>query len=915
MDRQQLQQDSNEAFISQGLIQSSSYPNVTHKKTKGTLILTEDALTFYPSSSSSCTSGSEATTTAPAMEKETVERVPPSIGTGSSSLDDKRKVRHSWMAIGKHQVSPASHPRHLLKILWKIPSVGSGSGSGSGSSSGGFATFQFSSRLELERIRKDVSDRLMVARKLHALNTRSSGTVSSSTTSTSIGGIQQSVHPSVQQQQQQQQQSRKRKLQDITMQGNAGMSPNKPLLAETTSGSSSSSSSSATIPKASSSSSSSLWTCSSQKFTTLLPSEFCVTCSSILASDRNVRTQHLLLTCPVDESEHDATGGTGTNTTTGLLQEQDFWSTHSTKVSHQSAKILGCLSQGIPSAMKSSLDIQLTSHHHQSVSKPIKLGVEEMRQIFIMYPTVHEAYEEKVPLELSEEQFWRKYLESEYFHRDRGRIGCSAKPVEIGGNGQQQQQQQQLQMQQQESSARDGSSQSQQGGELETGGGGGGGVEKKTMLQEEVETKKAAKEREESARLGAASSNDIFSRKEMELKRKKELGMKNPSQQSQSQQLQSQQPQKLAVGQFDLMATAHTERGSKLLLGSTNDLHPFDDRGKKVIEKYNRHWVMVLNPNDASAGCDLKALAKKSVQYALENDDDAKVHGGFGKEMQRLVGFASADDDHVDHVKGIGRKRLNQRHNNDDDDDEDENEYDSEEPVLFEELNLRNVNVYSGNSQSATCNGKKNDPKDAMLAQFAIDPIKALIAPILETKQGSSQHPSMTSHMHHDNYHHVRNAFPDPKFGRDLLMALTKHMVLDSMNDKDTAKMTKSLPQEFRKRLTSYTRRANELLRHFFALRHVILQEKKRNSQNETTAATTTTTTILSQYSHKLKRIVQGLEDVYREMESMRKDLPQTDLGEKMRKMCLPIMDQLDWAFKLNHDSSGSGGGFVTVND
>ena len=32
-----------------------------------------------------------------------------------------------------------------------------------------------------------------------------------------------------------------------------------------------------------------------------------------------------------------------------------------------------------------------------------------------MYPAVHRAYEEKVPLELSEEQFWRKYLESEYF--------------------------------------------------------------------------------------------------------------------------------------------------------------------------------------------------------------------------------------------------------------------------------------------------------------------------------------------------------------------------------------------------------------------------------------------------------------------------------------------------------------------
>lgn len=50
-----------------------------------------------------------------------------------------------------------------------------------------------------------------------------------------------------------------------------------------------------------------------------------------------------------------------------------------------------------------------------------------MKQIFILYPAVHATYEEKVPLELSEELFWRKYLESEYFHRDRGKIGMSAR--------------------------------------------------------------------------------------------------------------------------------------------------------------------------------------------------------------------------------------------------------------------------------------------------------------------------------------------------------------------------------------------------------------------------------------------------------------------------------------------------------
>jgi len=48
-------------------------------------------------------------------------------------------------------------------------------------------------------------------------------------------------------------------------------------------------------------------------------------------------------------------------------------------------------------------------------------------------------------------------------------------------------------------------------------------------------------------------------------------------------------------------------------------------------------------------------------------------------------------------------------------------------------------------------------------------------------------------------------------------------------------------------------------------------------------------------------------------MEIIRKGLPLSKSGEIMRKMCLPIMHQLDYAFKLNRDGAGGGGGFVTV--
>jgi hypothetical protein len=51
-------------------------------------------------------------------------------------------------------------------------------------------------------------------------------------------------------------------------------------------------------------------------------------------------------------------------------------------------------------------------------------------------------------------------------------------------------------------------------------------------------------------------------------------------------------------------------------------------------------------------------------------------------------------------------------------------------------------------------------------------------------------------------------------------------------------------------------------------------------------------------------------------MEKVRKELPQNEDGEMMRKMCLPIMDQLDCAFKLHRETASgasSSGGFVDV--
>ncbi len=66
-----------------------------------------------------------------------------------------------------------------------------------------------------------------------------------------------------------------------------------------------------------------------------------------------------------------------------------------------------------------------------------------------------------------------------------------------------------------------------------------------------------------------------------------------------------------AIGQFDLASTYETERG--ILLDGPKDNHPEigdDVKGAKVIQKYNRHWAMVMHPEDATAGSNLMQVAR-----------------------------------------------------------------------------------------------------------------------------------------------------------------------------------------------------------------------------------------------------------------------------------------------------------------
>ena len=644
---------------------------------------------------------------------------------GSSSAT----LRIPWSRISKHQVSPASYPKALLKINLV---------------DGSNTTFQLPDRAALESIRSGITQFLKQARSSNGVLPGSSPPASSN----SISG-------------------KKRAFSEVAQ------SPSAPK--------------------------------TSRSFGELDPTALAVTRSTLLAAHPNLRQQHHYLVAE-----------------TKTVSEEDFWKTHQDLLEEEYARMSGVAKAGSTSLLQS----------HVPAAGKVTLGVEEMRQIFILYPAVHKAYEEKVPLALSDEEFWRKYLESEYFHRDRGRIGTAARNHHPSAAAQ-----------------------------VDAGG------DKKGNTGPTVE--------EQDARAAAVSSDDLFSRYEQKLLESSAALAEGNGEAGRHRRWGTH----LAVGQFDLAQTIETERGK--LLEGPRDNHPpnplNDGKGARVIEKYNRHWAMVLHPDEAVAGSNLLQVARRSVQDASPDDDDAKARGGVDQEMQRLSDFASASVENANHALGVG----------------------VHEGENYEELSLRNIEAYYRGSQlkqKMDARGQATET-EAALAKRHSDFSKVMAAKALAIAKSSIAAPSQ-------GVLESSKCFPPSKLGRELLTALTKKMVEDARTEAASLEMVNRLPDDFRNRLHAYFRRSSELLRHFFGLRRLEEEHRLANSSSS------------SGYSQKLARINTAMANFYREMEGMRRDLPQTETGEMMRKMCLPIMDQLDWAFKLHREGSGGGGGgFVDVEE
>ena len=568
-------------------------------------------------------------------------------------------------------------------------------------------------------------------------------------------------------------------------------------------------------------------------FGTFDPTAMAVTRAALLASNEALRQQHKYLV-------------TDTNTVT----EDDFWSTHQHLIEDEYARISGMAKPGTSSLLQS----------HLPNSGRVTLGVQEMRQIFILYPAVHKAYEEKVPLELSDEQFWRKYLESEYFHRDRGRIGTAARNqaalYDTNNN---------------QSGSNNNSNNNKANSADDTNGG-------KKKPEKNGNNKGPTFEQQE-ARAAAVGSDDLFSRYDQKLKEEAELRDKQQPNGPDA-VLNRRWGTHLAVGQFDLASTMETERG-KLLEGPKDNFPPNpndDGKGSRVIQKYNRHWAMVLYPDEAVAGSNLLGIARRSARDVVPDDNDALVQGGVDTETRRLVDFANTREEDANHATAAGQ----------------------EADEMYEPLTLQNIEAYFAGSVNSTGQATSSESTETYIeyAKKTVDRAQAMVNMILADSgnrgnTGSARLPE--------------TCFPPPLLGRELLAALTKKMAKDSETEAQSLEMASKLPTDLRNRLQSYFRRSSELLRHFFGLRR--LAAESGDVPSSTISA--------QQTSQKLAKIVGGMDTLYREMDVMRKALTQVETDEMMRKMCLPIMDQLDWAFKLYREGSGSGssGGFVTVEE
>ncbi|KAJ3221436.1 RNA polymerase II transcription factor B subunit 1 [Clydaea vesicula] len=100
----------------------------------------------------------------------------------------------------------------------------------------------------------------------------------------------------------------------------------------------------------------------------------------------------------------------------GLITEEDFWSSRRFLLDNQmfqNNQKKGTASSSL-SNLKASIDGSVQVQKYT-------LSSEDIHQIFLEHPSVRRAFEDNVPHKKTEKEFWKYYLQSKYFHRNRGK--------------------------------------------------------------------------------------------------------------------------------------------------------------------------------------------------------------------------------------------------------------------------------------------------------------------------------------------------------------------------------------------------------------------------------------------------------------------------------------------------------------
>ncbi|KAJ1966947.1 RNA polymerase II transcription factor B subunit 1 [Dispira parvispora] len=95
----------------------------------------------------------------------------------------------------------------------------------------------------------------------------------------------------------------------------------------------------------------------------------------------------------------------------GYIHEEEFWATRRHILASELAQLE--LRKGQPSAWLEMIPAQGGQGFTYTLNK------DKMYHIFQLHPKVRQAYQDNVPHKLSENEFWKRFLVSKLFHRDR----------------------------------------------------------------------------------------------------------------------------------------------------------------------------------------------------------------------------------------------------------------------------------------------------------------------------------------------------------------------------------------------------------------------------------------------------------------------------------------------------------------